>query len=471
MTDLEMRLVAYDQDTPAAVLPSPTSIQWGAPINDTPTLQFTYSDYPSVSGAPFLDLLIPSQVDVALEVTKDGDWVEMPSSRFIMMDQSNDTADPTNMMTFVGIGVDDDLNGVQITDKSKFNADGKLVFTNATPGQILRTFHDFGVANGMLNLLTTDFSTSQTSAQDEDEPWNDTITWEMPFGTSYRAALDMLVSYGMINWRCEGNKLRVFNDSAEGHPSDWGGMQRDYTDGANPVELIMGRECVTGPQSISRRNLANKVLVTSDNNSSWLRSNSSLAISRGDRVITFDQGGIATEGAADVIGDRLLDGAKSTREQLTRELKFDSSLKFLPWYDYRPGDWIYGPSKAGGAIDRLRVSQITLTQDDKGTLGGSIILNDRLLERSVAVQKQLAALQGGATIGTGGGSTKPAPPGRTPAKPSGTPTVTGAAYVDKTGHVRATINIVWSGVTSGVDGQAIDIDHYEVRMRKKKKVA
>src|SRR5690606_19509769 len=138
---------------------------------------------------------------------------------------------------------------------------------------------------------------------------------------------------------------------------------------------------------------------------------------------------------------------------------------------YRPGDWVFGPSKSRQKIERLRVAQITLQQDQRGNVTGSVVLHDRLLERSVALQKQLTAVSGGATVGTGGSGSKPAPKGRKPARPGGSttrPTVTGAAYTDKSGTPRAVITIVWPPVNSGVDGQAIDIDHYEVRLRKRK---
>ena len=470
MAQYNLRLVVYEGEQFLDVLPQPLKIDASFPLNDTPALQFTYSGVDDVRGAELLDRLIPEQLDVALEVNWGNGWVEPRGGRFIVMNRGDDTADPTRAYEFIGVGVCEDLSGVTILDTSLFNNEGRLVFTEATPGQILDTYHNHGTAEGMLNFLTNDFTPSQTSAQDEVEPWNETITWEVERSASYRQILDALVAYGMINWTTEGNKLRVFNDSADGYPSEWGGMQRDLTNEADPVELVLGRECVDGPQRFDRRNLATDALILSDNNSSFVRSNSNAFIRRGRRIIAYNQGGIANSGAAAVIGDKLLQQAESTREELTRSLDF-TVARWLPFRNYRPGDWVYGPGKTRQKIEKLRVAQITLTADQRGVASGSVVLHDRLLERSVAMQKQLTAIQAGAQIGTGGGGTKPAPKGRKPAKPGGgttSPTVTGEAYIDASGHPRAVINISWPAVNSGVDGQAIDIDHYEVRIRRRR---
>src|SRR5690606_3159436 len=147
-----------------------------------------------------------------------------------------------------------------------------------------------------------------------------------------------------------------------------------------------------------------------------------------------------------------------------------ATAEFLPWKDYRPGDWIFGPGKASGAIQRLRVAQISITQGADGVVGGSVVLHDRLLERAVAQQKELNALTNGAIVGGGAQPTEPAPPGREPAVPGnlGTPpSVAGAAYIDAAGTARAVITISWPEVLVGEDGQPIDIDHYEVRIRKR----
>src|SRR5690606_27309022 len=167
-----------------------------------------------------------------------------------------------------------------------------------TPGEILDSFHAFGADNGMLNFLTNDFTPSATSARDEVEPWNQTLTWAVAKNTTYKTARDQLVAYGLINWRCEGHLFRVFNDSAEGYVSEWGGMQRDLTDGDNPVTLMLGRECIDGPQQFSRRNLADNAWVLGDNGAAWLRTNPNAFIRRGSRVKTISQGGVDNEGSA-----------------------------------------------------------------------------------------------------------------------------------------------------------------------------
>lgn len=464
MANLEMRLVVYENDTPIDVLPRPLDIQWGGPMNDTPTLQFSYSKYEAVERADLIERIYDEQLDVAVEINKGSGWVEPPSARFVMVDDADDTSDQQHVVTHTGIGVDNDLAGVVIDDSTGLSNEGRRVFTNASPGQFMVTFLNYAQTTGQINLLDWDFTVDKASG---DADWTSSLTWEVDRSTNAKTILDTLVGYGMCNWRCEGNTFRMFVDGSDGTVSDDYGMQVDRTDGPNPVELVMGREVIDGPQTRSRRNLANRALVTSDNNAAWLQTDNTTYIRRGKRTITISQGGISTSGAANVIGGKALEAASAKREQLTRTLKFDSSVQWLPWLDYKPGDWVYAPGRSYGEIERLRIRQITLTQDQYGTVSGSIILNDRFYERSVAQEKALQAIQNGAVVGGGGGSTQPSAPSRKPSRPAGNPTVSGAAYVDASGHIRAVINLQWPGVTTGTDGQAIDIDRYEVRIRKR----
>lgn len=463
-----MRLVAYDGNDFVGVLPRPLTINAAFPLNDSSTIQFTYPALSVEYAETDLVLrLLDDELDVALETHRPDGWKEVRGGRFVLLDNANDPTDRTKVHTFIGVGVDWDLDGVVITDPSMYNADGKLAFTDATPGQFLETWHNYGASNGMLSLLTNDFTVDTTSDKQGSATWQSTLTWAVAKDTSYRTVLDTLVGYGLINWCTEGNVLRVFNNGATGQVSDFDGMQVDKTSGPDPVELIVGRECIDGPQQRTRRNMVTDAWIMGDNNAAWLRSSSSFVLKRGRRVTTYSQAGVTTEGAADVIGDKLLAAGQANREQLTRTLRFGNA-KFLPFQDYRPGDWILAPGKKG-LVEPLRLQQITLTQDEKGNVGGSIILNDRLYERSVAMQRAIDALSNGAAIGGGGGA-QPSPlPGRKPARPGGgtsSPGVTGSAYIDNSGHVRAVINVTWPSVSSGTDGTAINVDHYEVRIRK-----
>jgi hypothetical protein len=327
----------------------------------------------------------------------------------------------------------------------------------------------------MLEYLVNDFSASHTSDASGDKPWESSLTISFPKETTYRGVVDTLVNYGLINWCTEGNTFRVFDNGADGTVSDDQGMQVDRTDGDDPVTLVFGRECIDGPQQISRRGMASLAWVLGDNNTSWLREKTDTFIRRGKRAIAISQGG-ANEGIATLVGDRSLNVAAVARQQLTRTLNFDTA-QFLPWFDYKPGDWVFAPGKSNGHIERLRVAQITLVFSAGAATSGSIVLNDRIYERAVVQQRQLDAMSNGAIIsGSTGSATKPSPPGRTPAIPGkktdGTTDyagLSGAAYVDSSGHTRVVINITIPTVNSDVNGQAIDLDHYEVRVRKRVK--
>jgi hypothetical protein len=465
--DLQARLVAYSGNDFVGILPTPTSLNWGAPLNDTPQLQFSYSTLKNVPGADLVKQLNEQQYDVAVELNWGEGWQEPRSARFILPDLKNDPADVQRLWNFIGVGVDDDLRGVIVTDSSVYNAEGKRVFTNATPGQLLATYHNYGASRGMLSYLTYDFTPTMTSNHGNPGAWGSAISIDMPKETNYATVRDALVSYGLINWCTEGNVFRAFNTGSDGSATNQDAMEHDHTGDDAPVILMLGRECLDGPQQFSRRNLATDVWVLGDDNAAWLRTKTDTFIRRGRRVIAVSQTG-ANEGLAAIIGDRNLEVAATQREQLTRTLNFDTA-RVLPWRNYRPGDWVLAPGKDNGHVERLRVAQITLVFSAGAVTSGSIVLNDRLLERAILQQKQLDGLAAGATIsgGTGGG-TRPVPPSekRKPAKPAGNPTVVGSAYVDKTGHVRAVIQIQWPGVSNDTGGQAITIDHYNVRVRR-----
>src|SRR5690606_7599342 len=177
MAQYDLRLVVYEGDEFLDVLPQPANISAAFPMNDTPAAQFSYAGVADIRGAELLNRLINEQLDVALEINWGNGWIEPRGGRFIVTNEEDDTADPARMYNFTGVGVVYDLEGVTFITNDLVNSEGRIPFNNATPGQILDTYHNHGVDNGMLTLLTNDFGASRTSAQDQVEPWNGTITW------------------------------------------------------------------------------------------------------------------------------------------------------------------------------------------------------------------------------------------------------------------------------------------------------
>src|SRR5690606_1445014 len=143
------------------ILPRPLNIHWAAALNESPTLQFSYST--QVRGGEYLDRLLGEQLDVAVELNWGAGWVEPPSARFIVIDRDDDTSKPDHIYRFICVGVDDYMAGVVVTGTSLYDENGRREFRDATPGEILDSFHAFGADNGMLNFLTNDFTPSATS--------------------------------------------------------------------------------------------------------------------------------------------------------------------------------------------------------------------------------------------------------------------------------------------------------------------
>ncbi|MFI6485707.1 hypothetical protein ACIBH1_47915 [Nonomuraea sp. NPDC050663] len=160
--------------------------------------------------------------------------------------------------------------------------------------------------------------------------------------------------------------------------------------------------------------------------------------------------------------------ARSAREkvQRTRGLLIGPPARFLPWRDFRPGDTLSAPGEAG-LQQALRVRQVTVTRDDKGVLGGSVVLHDRFLDRAVRLARRTQGILGGSTAsgGTGARPAPPAPAPRTPAAPTGL-VVDADAYLDEHGYARGLVVATWGAVTQDIGGVALDSDGYELFARR-----
>ncbi|MGI5292642.1 hypothetical protein ACQEVF_56355, partial [Nonomuraea polychroma] len=103
-----------------------------------------------------------------------------------------------------------------------------------------------------------------------------------------------------------------------------------------------------------------------------------------------------------------------------------------------------------------------------GVIGGSLVLNDRFLERDIRLARRTAGIVGGSTA-DGGSGARPvpapeAPEPRTPAAPQGL-IVNPLAYLDEHGFPHGQVTVTWGAVTSDVGGVALNVGGYELFMR------
>ncbi|PRX66098.1 hypothetical protein B0I32_106234 [Nonomuraea fuscirosea] len=443
----ELRLVAFAPNGPRlGLLPHPLSFEVGHPLNDVPAMTLQYSRH--TLGAQ----LLAQPCEIALEWTDDGQmWTESPDARFLRIKRGTDVTDEAGVETFELPGYGWQLRKIVLFPGPAPLVDGKRAFTSATPGTILQTFLAEAQARGALPALDWTFTTTHDSAG---QPWAKILTIYYQLGLDALTTLINLAEQSVIDFRMEGRTLHVYNaDSA---------LARDRT-AAPRVDLLLGRDVFDAPDTGTLEDAANAVLIVGDEG--FRKSYGSSAVLPWGRWENYiGQGGVSDEGTAFLLAEGSLLRAAQERVQHTREIT-PHGARWLPWRDYQPGDKIIAPA-SGGTLAPLRVRQITLTKDDKGTVGGNVVLNDRFLEQSIRLARRTAGIVGGSTA-SGGSGAQPAPPtprGRTAAAPEGL-IVDPIAYVDATGHAQGQITATWGPVLLDVNGEAVDIDSYELFMR------
>lgn len=443
----DVRLIAYAPNGPKlGLLPHPLAFQTGHPLNDVPAMTLRYSRHALGAG------LLAQPCEVAMEWSEDGQtWVEPQDSRFLLIRRGTDVTDEAGVDTFELPGYGWQLRKVVLYPGPAPLVDGKRAFTSATPGSILQTFLAEAQARGALAALDWTFDTTHDSAG---QPWAKVLTIYYQPGLDALTTLINLAEQSVVDFLMQGRTLHVYNADTE--------LARDRTIGPR-VDLRLGRDVLDAPDTGTLEDAASAVLVVGDDG--FRKSYSSSAVLPWGRWENYiGQGGVSDEGTAFLLAESSLLRAARERVQHTREIT-PTGARWLPWRDYQPGDKIIAPA-SGGTLAPLRVRQMTLTRDAKGVVGGNVVLNDRFLEQSIRLARRTAGIVGGSTA-SGGSGAQPAPPsprGRTAAKPTGL-IVDPTAYVDATGHAQGQITATWGPVLLDVNGEAIDIDSYELFMR------
>ncbi|MER6171368.1 fibronectin type III domain-containing protein [Streptosporangium sp. NPDC001681] len=331
--------------------------------------------------------------------------------------------------------------------------DGKRPFLSATPGAILQTALAEAQARGAVPSLDWDFDSTHDSAG---EPWDKVLTIYYQLGTDVLTLLINLAEQGVCDWRMSGRTLQVYNADTE--------LDRDLATGPAPVELRLGRDVVEAPDDGTLEDAASSVLVVGDNGFVHTFENPAALQPWGPWEQYVGHGGVSDMGTATLLAQAALERAAAERVQRTRGITVYGA-RWLPFRDYRPGDRVRAPGE-GGALESLRVRQVALSRNADGVVGGSLILNDRFLERDIRLARRTAGIVGGSTA-DGGSGARPAPDSprpRTPAAPTGL-IVGPVAYLDAAGVAQGQITATWGAVIVDVSGVALDVGGYQVFMR------
>ena len=443
---MDFRLNAHDPRTGDFLytLPRPAEVQIGDVFGDRGTLELTYSTHQARAVA------MPTFLEVQAQVQFDGGAWDDVGPALIRLGGSHEDTDRADMRKVQFVGRDWLLGRARVGAGDLPLIDGKRPFYQATAGQILRSLileaQDRGAADGIELGPFTNTTDSAGNA------WTEQVTIYYSPGLPIGDVLANLVEQGVCDYRMEGRTLHVYEPETE--------LGRDLTDRDNPVRVH--GSVTEAPVKYSLEDLANSALLIGEDGFQVEVDNPSAPDDYGRLEITIEQGGVNQEGTARTLIDAELQrGSREVRE-ITRT-QHAAGARFLPYRDYRPGDFVQAFDD--GQWERYRVREIQLVRDASGWTVHTV-LNDRLKELLLKLAEKTNGITNGSR-GSGGDGTQPAPPQRPgvePAAPEGL-VIDQQVYLDDAGTARGVITAGWGEVTESTAGLAIDIGGYELWWR------
>ena len=450
---LHARLRAYEPfGGTLGLLPEPISFQASFLHDDDGALNVIYSRH--ALGGDILHRTLEQGLEIAVEVSDGGPYVEPANARFLVIGRQGDNLDDTDTISISSApSISWLLSKILNNDTSHLIQDGdnkgKRAFYSATAGTILKTFLDENKGRGgAASGLAMDFDTAHDAGGDQ---WASEVTLYYSLGVSVQSALASLVGGSVVDWRTQGRLLRLWNaDSAE--------LSRDLS-GTDVIHMHGGLQEAPYEESIS--GLASSILVEGDNGLVFTMDNPAAPKPWGAWESYVSQGGVSDEGTARAFMQHELEVAARVRGQYTRALNI-TDAEHLPLIDYAQGDWITAPTIGHG--EKVRVQQITVGYSD-GAYTASVVLNDKKYDAQVRNEKRIQGITGGATLaGSQGARPNTGNDHRVPKAPEGL-TLASDAYLDSTGHARGLVSAVWGEVSQATDNTAIEIDSYRVEWR------
>ncbi|GII42919.1 fibronectin type III domain-containing protein [Planotetraspora phitsanulokensis] len=455
-----IRLVAYAANgTRLGPLAQPQHVEAAWPLNDVSSMRLDYGTR-AVNGTT-----LAQPREIALEYNVGGTWIEPPGGRFLRIKRGADITDESGARSYECPGyawllkkaVLHPSRYVQIAlpwpppDLPPPKNDPR-VFTSKSPGSILRTMIDEAKTRGALAGVSVSFTSAVDSAG---EPWtSDPLTLKLDLGTDVLATLLNFSEQGLVDWRMRGRTLDVFNPGTA--------MDVNLALGADPVDLRLGRDIIEASDDATYEEFASAILISADGFTAGV-SDAEVAAPWGRWETFQSQSGVTTEFMARKLGSIALSTMSGERVQITRGITFGAA-RWWPLADYSTGDTVLAAGD-GGDMAALRVQQITLTMESDGSVGGSLVLNDRFLEPHV----KLGRIDKGIVVrgGVAGGSGAKPRPFATPlvaAKPATVAAVPNVS-ADEYGYPRGYVTTSWNRVETDVNNVELQPDSYQVYAR------
>lgn len=465
--DVRTRLVEWDGSRLRATNPV---VHTGLKLTDTasatPTLSLTTSGVIPGSDEDLDGAIVLLDVQTGLS------W-QSTGLLFVLSRAEGDDTDLSDSASYSGTGfLDFELARGYRTKDWKRKGSG----TNA--GFVMNFLLDEGHDKGWGPNIASSFPTGKTSVGDG---W--TIsggTRELSGGTPYSQILEALVNDGWAEWRGRYDDtdgkcyLDLFNPVTG---SDW-------TNASSEVIVNLSTAAVSeAPTTWSLEGVLDRVYAIGDaatGSSSTTADNTPAPIGSSERtpynanVFGVLEGWVSASGQTTTSGARdvatnALDNATITNSREFTYSAYAVPRNLLPYYTYKPGDWILIPADGDRSADPIvmRVTQVILDRTDDG-FNITVTCGDLIPSSAAAsVMKKIKASTGGHI--SGGTLRDPIPlQSIIPAAPNflTEEAATSTGYWASDGTPGATIAFEWEEVTTAMDGVTpVVVDYYEIWWR------
>lgn len=448
---LKSRLVAYQANgSKLGLLPEPTSYTVSFTHDAVGALTVSYSR--KALRGEILDRRLETGLEIAVEVSDGGRWIEPYNGRFVIASRSRNALDVSDTVSLTGVSYGWLLKKALNLDTSRLETKGDekgtRKFANANAGTIMRTFMDENWNRGGVKVDCSRFTSGADSAGKQWGYMLPSIYYDL--GISIQDVLDSLVNNGLCDWRTDARQLLLWN-------ADSVAICRDLS---KSCVVTLAQDVSEAPDDESIDGLASSILVRGDN-INFRQDNPNAPKPWGGWELYSSQQGVNKKETAEQLIKPTLANAARVRGQYTRSVNVVEA-SCLPLVDYTIGDWITAPTVANR--EKVRVQQVTLQLDSTG-FKASLILNDKNYDSSVRLTKRMNGITGGAHLGGASGAI-PAPEKdhRVPKAPQNL-SANSDAYINVNGYARGMVTARWDDVTLATDGTAMDITSYVVEYR------
>lgn len=448
---LKSRLVAYQANgSKLGLLPEPTSYTVSFTHDAVGALTVSYSR--KALRGEILDRRLETGLEIAVEVSDGGRWIEPYNGRFVIASRSRNALDVSDTVSLTGVSYGWLLKKALNLDTSRLETKGDekgtRKFANANAGTIMRTFMDENWNRGGVKVDCSRFTSGADSAGKQWGYMLPSIYYDL--GISIQDVLDSLVNNGLCDWRTDARQLLLWN-------ADSVAICRDLS---KSCVVTLAQDVSEAPDDESIDGLASSILVRGDN-INFRQDNPNAPKPWGGWELYSSQQGVNKKEIAEHLIKPTLANAARVRGQYTRSVNVVEA-SCLPLVDYTIGDWITAPTVANR--EKVRVQQVTLQLDSTG-FKASLILNDKNYDSSVRLTKRMNGITGGAHLGGASGAI-PAPEKdhRVPKAPQNL-SANSDAYINVNGYARGMVTARWDDVTLATDGTAMDITSYVVEYR------